>query len=158
MNAENLKNLFNLIMTHKKNVVLSLIILMFALMLLVIIKSDKHETVLSKEAMNDLVAKAANYKYLQDVFAGDKVKLPNKTQLSKTLPITNTATSTFTSSAVLAVAPTRASRCNYNGQDYVAGDIVKNDNGWMRCVPLLIFTSDKPTTPQQSGVGWVTVQ
>lgn len=127
-------------------------------MLLVIIKSDKHETVLSKEAVNDLLAKAANYKYLQDVFAGDKVKLPNKHQPFKTLPITSTATNTLTPSATLPLVPTRASRCNYNGQDYIAGDIVKNDNGWMRCVPLLIFTSDKPTTPQQSGVAWVTVQ
>lgn len=49
-------------------------------------------------------------------------------------------------------------RCTYNNQSYVAGDIVKVDQDWMRCTPTILFTPDDPGKPQIGNPTWTKVQ
>lgn len=49
------------------------------------------------------------------------------------------------------------SRCNYNGQDYLPGDIVKTDQGWVRCTPTLIFNSERAEN-RPGSPAWIAVQ
>lgn len=51
-----------------------------------------------------------------------------------------------------------AQRCIYNNQNYVPGDIVKVDQGWMRCTPTILFTPENPTKQQTGNPTWTKVQ
>ena len=55
-----------------------------------------------------------------------------------------------------AVEPSN-SRCNYNHQDYLPGDIVKTDQGWVRCTPTLIFNPE-PAENKLGSPAWIAVQ
>lgn len=49
-------------------------------------------------------------------------------------------------------------RCSYNGQNYSAGDIVKTEEGWIRCTPSIIFSAANPLEAQASNPVWTKVQ
>jgi|SRR6185312_12638995 len=51
-----------------------------------------------------------------------------------------------------------AQRCTYSGQSYLPGDIVKTDQGWLRCTPTLLFLPENPRLPQSGSPAWTTVQ
>lgn len=51
-----------------------------------------------------------------------------------------------------------AQSCFYNGQSYLPGDIVKTDNGWIRCSPTFSFSQKDPTKSQSANPTWTTVQ
>lgn len=55
-------------------------------------------------------------------------------------------------------APSNAGRCVYNNQTYALGDIVRTEQGWLRCTPTLSFNPDKPTLPQPDRPAWTRVQ
>lgn len=48
-------------------------------------------------------------------------------------------------------------RCIYNNQPYVTGDIVKTDQGWIRCTSTIYFSEDSPATAQNGGAVWTAV-
>jgi len=55
------------------------------------------------------------------------------------------------------VAKPSNGRCNYNGQDYLAGDIVKTSQGWIRCTPIIIFNTERSENMPGSSA-WTAVQ
>lgn len=121
-----------------------------------IVDNNATTTVMSKAAVDDLVKKAANQKYLQDVFSND-TKLPVPKHPIPLQPLTTKApvvapVSTGTANGL------NAQRCSYNGQMYVLGDIVKTDKGWIRCTPTFIFSPDNPTSQQYGNPAWTAVQ
>jgi hypothetical protein len=117
-------------------------------------KKISDAVMVSKQEIDDLVKKAAQQKYLQDVFNDDK-----------TLPLTKSYTISlqpYQSKIDTKVQPVTQSpslmRCSYNGQMYVAGDMVKTDQVWLRCTPTFYFLFDKPRIKHEGPSVWTLIQ
>jgi hypothetical protein len=114
--------------------------------------------VLSKNTIDDLVDKAANQKYLQKVFnAPDGLKKLPMPKGAKFQPVPEEMRS-ITSDDKAGVAQ----RCIYKAQSYVVGDIVKTDEGWVRCTPTIVFVESeekgKGVIRQAGSPAWTVVQ
>lgn len=116
-------------------------------------QSNSGQMVISKQAIDDLVNKAAQQKYLQDVLGGEeKLPVPKSTAVPVPLQALNTHEISKGQNTI------QSQRCFYNGQSFVAGDIVKTDQGWIRCAPTFIFSEDKPTVSNRGVPAWTAVQ
>lgn len=113
--------------------------------------------VISREAMDDLVTKAAEQKYLHDVLTKDVKPLPTPKSILSLMPA-HSEPEVKNAEITVAVPNIKEQRCVYNSQSYVVGDIVKTEQGWVRCTPTLIFASDKPNIPQYGSAAWTAVQ
>ncbi len=60
--------------------------------------------------------------------------------------------------ATPAAASSYAGRCMYNNHTYALGDIVKTEQGWLRCTSTLSFNPDTSTLPQPDRPAWTRVQ
>lgn len=122
------------------------------------LKKTADSVVISKQAVDDLVKKAAQQKYIQDVF-NDGKNLPMPKSQNITLQPYQSNTDLKSVSNIQTVPQNSAlTRCSYNGQSYGAGDIVKTDQVWMRCTPTYYFSPDKPTLKQNGQPAWTAVQ
>ena len=72
-----------------------------------------------------------------------------------TAPITNEVVKEMN---VAAIQNPAMQRCLYNGQSYIPGDILKTEQGWIRCTPTIIFSSDNTGVRQAGSPAWVSVQ
>ena len=66
--------------------------------------------------------------------------------------------SSVNNSSLTSTNNSSSQRCLYNNQEYVLGDMVKSDAGWIRCTSSIFFTSDNPTTSQPGQSIWIKVQ
>lgn len=125
------------------------------------VPSQDKTIVISKQALNDLVKKAANQKYLEDVLAGQP-KLPVSTH-SPTIAVNQPSTGSIQSTpAAKEEVTTRikefihepvesevkentsnltSQQCVYRNQIYSIGAIIQIDKGWVRCTPTLQIDS-----------------
>lgn len=120
-----------------------------------------HTKILSKAAVDDLINRAANAKYIEDVLntqptlplsSPPRLKPYKKMSYSAEPPVMPQIT-TKKENAII-----NAQRCTYNGQSYVPGDIVKTDQGWLRCSSTVIFSSSRTTTSESGKPAWTAVQ
>lgn len=110
--------------------------------------------VMSKEAVESLVKSAAEKKYIEDVLnATTNLPVPKHPVPLQPAPQSVQPAVTSTSNK----APL-AQRCSYAGQLYVAGDMVKTPQTWIRCMPTLIFSGDKSDVQEYGSPAWVVVQ
>ncbi len=54
--------------------------------------------------------------------------------------------------------PVNTDRCFYKNQTYTPGDILKTEQGWIRCTPTIVFSSEKPELRTQGAPAWTVVQ
>jgi hypothetical protein len=115
--------------------------------------SANNGVVLTKDAVDDLVRKAADQKYLQDVLSSGP-KLPVASH--KTSPITLQPNDVTPPTTVVSANPAPAAQqvitslktandnqhCSFNGQTYSLGEIVQIDKGWVRCTPSIMVSAD----------------
>ena len=121
-------------------------------------EDSKSTQVLSKEAVDELVKNAADKKYLQDVLSATS-NLPRPKHPVPLKPA-DTATSLpllGNGNQPMEIEDVTLQRCSYKGQTYVVGDIVKTTQGWVRCMPTFIFSSEK-TERQFGSPAWIEVQ
>jgi hypothetical protein len=105
---------------------------------------------LTKAAVEELIARASDDKYLHDVL-GDKSasKLlplpthhitlqPAQQVMALSAKLDNSLPSVAKSNPLAADrAAVTVQRCTYQQQSYVIGDIVKTPQGWVRCTPVV---------------------
>lgn len=86
----------------------------------------------------------------------NKEKLIRLFQQFHTLSISSVSqTSPIISSANTQI--TAIGRCSYNGQSYVAGDIINTPQGWLRCSLTYVFLPPNTNLPQISVLAWIQV-
>ena len=107
------------------------------------------EVVLTQAALAMLIKKAADQQYLQDVFTrGPSLPLPLPKQRSVRL-LHQTRPSRL-KSAIQPPMPASVhpatildpQQCNWDGQRYSIGEIVRSDQGWVRCTPSVVSPSE----------------
>lgn len=116
--------------------------------------ADNNTAVLSKQAVNELIKRAADQKYLQDVFNGNS-KLPITKQDVPLKPLNAGSTLQANSAEESNIS---GQRCVYNSQLYIPGDIVKTNIGWIRCTPTILLSGDKQQSIQYGSPAWTAVQ
>ena len=121
-------------------------------------KSEKEKNdsvVVTKSALDELVKKAADQKYLQDVLTSGP-KLPVNGHRDKPIDLQKKPNSVVQNQTNIAPqkaenekpqqtssAPNNAQQqCTYNNQTYSIGEIVQVDKGWVRCTPSIVINSD----------------
>lgn len=123
--------------------------------------------ILSKEALDKLIKKAADQKYLQDALSdGDKLPTLNQkpiklVDLSPNIGAANISTDIISSNKNQAAIPTLADvekanaqqHCFYQDESYSIGEIVNSDKGWLRCTPS--FTIDKDGHSYYGSAVWI---
>jgi hypothetical protein len=88
----------------------------------------------------------------------------NQVAILKTLLLPSPKTHIHQASALLSssnitntVTSSPAQSCIYNAQPYLPGDIVKTDQGWLRCTPTLFFSADNGNKLQTGNPEWTKV-
>lgn len=127
-------------------------------------KSIKTERVVTKEAFDEMVQQAADGKYIKSVLTDPKLpQLPLQNTSKKAVPLqpypaemSNDNTLPANPSPKQNTVPQEIQRCSYKEQIYVPGDIVKTDQGWIRCVPIFNFSQDG--AKQLSSAAWTSAQ
>ena len=119
------------------------------------VQSNSEQVIISEKTVDDLVDKAAKQKYIQDVFDSNQ-KLPLSNESVPLQPVDTVDQKQFSQKSNTNNIVSQ--RCYYNGQSYVAGDIVKTDQGWIRCTPTLVFSAEKPTVREYGSPAWTAVQ
>lgn len=121
-------------------------------------KSEKEKNdsvVVTKSALLELVKKAADQKYLQDVLTSGP-KLPVNGRRDKPIDLQEKPSSVVQNQTNISAqksenekqqqkssAPNNAQQqCSYNNQTYSIGEIVQVDKGWVRCTPSIVINSD----------------
>ena len=119
--------------------------------------NDSKTQVMSKEAVEALVKSAADKKYIEDVLNGATNTLPKSSHPVPLQPLlANGRSTTIAVDTNPAVQPVQ--RCSYSGQLYVTGDMVKTQQGWVRCMPTLVFSSEKNERQEYGMAAWIKVQ
>jgi hypothetical protein len=109
--------------------------------------SANPSIVLTKQAVDELVKKAADQQYLQDVLTSSPKLPPHRHATSLQAKTTNEKTKPV-------LLPEKSKRvrnkktvsnpqnCIYNGKAYSIGEIVQIDKGWIRCTPSITINAD----------------
>lgn len=119
-----------------------------------ILRSKNNTILITKTALEDLINRAANQKYLQDVLeSGQKLPLPKQNGYS--LPKHPVRKTAIKSANYFDFA---SKRCSYQGQSYVAGDIVKIPQGWIKCSPIYLFNPRENKLEENKDLAWVVIQ
>ena len=108
-----------------------------------------NNVTMTKNAIDDLVKKAADQQYLDDVLnSGPTLPLPNhRHHLIQLQPkINNTPEKVTTKTQTTNITPTKTTtsnqQCQYQNKTYSIGDIIQTDQGWARCTPALQPNTD----------------
>lgn len=111
----------------------------------------KQTVVLTKNAMDALIKKAADQQYLQDVLtSGPKLPLKQHNIHALPLPVKNTVLPLRKFTAQTAAIN---QHCSYKNQSYSIGEIVQTDKGWIRCTPSVVI--DRNTSSQYGKAVWI---